>query len=283
MKPFPIKRFTQVPMKSAKTVLLTSLLLLTKLSYSQSPSNFTWINIESDQKVMPLVRRALHDPSITAIREVGVEDGYALVMTASHEDFRPIPDYDFWTVYNVALDSGESRILADGYGVKIAGWLGPAQNELAITYDNCWECEAGTLFTTLHFVSGVGWRARWTNQSESQKFPLPGALFDNDSSAMDVEGDVAFAILDSPNGTFAAASWIHTHDPSKGTTQDLVARYSIDPVTGTDHVENLQGHAAVVIERAICSKRLAYFEPMSGQDSKSCRAILKNPPPRPAK
>ena len=108
-------------MNSAKTLLLTSLLLLTKLSYAQLPANFTWINIESDQKVMPLVRRALHDPKITAIREVGVEDGYALVMTASRESDAPTPDYDEWIIYNVVLNSGKSRILAGGYGVKIAG------------------------------------------------------------------------------------------------------------------------------------------------------------------
>ena len=273
-------------MHRAKTLLLTSLLLLTKLSHAQLPANFTWINIESDRKVMPLVRRALHDPSITAIREVGVEDGYALVMTASREADAPTPDYDAWAIYNVALESGKSRMLAGGYGFKLLDWIGPKQSELAATYLSCWECEPATLFTILHFVKGVGWRARWPNRPKENESPLPGPVLEfSDVGAPydDDDVDQIYEVVKQPGDNFALGTWYHSRNTVSGKIDDVVARYSIDPATGEDRVEKLTGKAALEWKREICTQSNILIEPSSGQDSKACRAILKPAPPKPAK
>ena len=82
------------------------------------------IYIESDKTTMAIVRRALHDPTITSIREVGMKGGFALVMIASGECGAPTPDYDRWTIYNVALRIGSGRVLVSGYGVKLLDWIG---------------------------------------------------------------------------------------------------------------------------------------------------------------
>src|SRR5450631_805495 len=160
-----------------KPILLSAMLLLAMRSgRADVPAGFSWVNLESDKATMAAVRRALHDPSISAIREVGVENGFALVMTASRETGAPTPDYDRWSIYNVSFKTGMSRLLISGYGVKLIDWIGTAQDELAITYYDCWECEAATLFTTLRLQKGVGWKARWPNKTQDLTSPQPGAV-----------------------------------------------------------------------------------------------------------
>ena len=271
-------------MHRAKTLLLTSLLLLTKLSYAQHPANFTWINIESDEKVMPLIRRALHDPKITAIREVGVEDGYALVMTVSHDKDDPTPDYDSWTIYNVALSSGKSRILANGYGVKLLDWIPPSGSELAVTYYSCWGCEGALIFTTLHFAKGVGWRARWPDKPDNANSPQPGAvLYYDDDGNLDDSSEQIYGIVKQPNNSFAVGSWMHSRSDATSKFDDTVECYSIDLTTGQGRKETLTGPAARAWQREICTQSNILIEPSAGQDSKSCRSILKPAPPKPAK
>jgi hypothetical protein len=77
---------------------------------------------------MSAVRHGLHDTSITAIREVGLQGGFALVMTASREADASTPDNDRWTIYNVSLKTGTSLKLVSGYGVKILNWIGTSSD-----------------------------------------------------------------------------------------------------------------------------------------------------------
>ena len=92
--------------------------LLVKIAVAQRPPGFSWVNIESDKTTMATVRRKLHDPTITSIREVGIMGGFALVMTASRDKDAPTDD-DRWTIYNVALGAGSAQVLVSGYGVKL--------------------------------------------------------------------------------------------------------------------------------------------------------------------
>lgn len=265
-------------MKPFQALLTIPLLLLITTARAQLPANFSWINIESDKKVMPIVRRALHDNSITAIREVGVQGNYALVMTASREDGSPTPDYDLWTIYNIALDSGKSRVMANGYGVKIQDWIPLSGNELAMTYYDCWECEAATLFTTIHFVKGLGWQARWPNKSNETNSFKPGAVLLNaDYGESEEEDRQIYAIVKQPNKSFAVGNWTQFRNDTTGKLEDDVERYFIDPATGQDRVERLTGKAAQDWERTLCTQSNILIQPSSGQDSRLCRAILKPP------
>ena len=272
-------------MKRASVLLAAICILLAHPCRADLPAGFTWVNLEADKTVLPAVRHALHDNSITAIREVGVEDGLALVMTASRESGAPTPDYDLWSIYNISLSTGQSRKLVSGYGVKLMDWVGTNNSELAITYYSCWECEAASLFTTLRFKKGVGWRARWTNKTKDQNYPQPGAvIFFGDAGEPydDDDVDQIFGVVSEAKGGFAVGSWFHSHNTKTGKIEEDVERYSIDPVSGEDHVEKLSGQAALIWERKICSQSNILIQPTIGQDSKSCRSVLKTASVHPA-
>ncbi len=260
-------------------VLLAAILLFAPQAIrAQMPDGFSWVNLESDKTTMATVRHALHDTSITAIREVGVENGFALVMAASRESGAPTPDFDSWTIYSISLTTGMSRLLVFGYGVRLLDWIGPNSSELAITYYSCWECEASKIFTTLHFKNGIGWMARWPSSSrESVGYPQPGVVVsygDAGEPYDDDEVDQVFGIVSRPNGEFAVGSWFHSLDTKTGKVTDDVARYSIDPKTGQDQVAVLRGFSARELERQICTASDVQIEPKVGQDSKSCRRVL---------
>jgi hypothetical protein len=272
-------------MRKTCFLISTALLFFTQFCVAGVPAGFSWVNLESDKTTMAEIRRALHDPSISAIREVGVEGGFALVMTASREADAPTPDYDRWSIYNVSLKSGNSRILVSGYGVKLLNWIGAAQDELAISYYDCWECEAATIFTTLRFKKGDGWKARWLNKTQDSNYPQPGAaelitdIAEEDANQV----ELVFAVIAQPNGSFAVGSWVHSRNSKTGKTEDDVERYSIDPVTKEDRVEKLDGRAALNWEREICTESSISMNPSSGQDSKACRGALHaQAPHRPA-
>ncbi len=256
-------------------------LLLAQVCRAQVPAGFAWVNLEADKTTMTVVRHALHDNSTTAIREVGVEDGFALVMTVSREAGAPTPDYDLWSIYNISIATGRSRILVSGYGVKILDWIGSGGNELAITYYDCWECEAGTLFTTLHFTKNIGWRARWPNKSNDENYPKPGAVVlmtDVGDPYDDNVVDQVFAVVKSPNNGFAVGNWFHSRNSKTGKIEDDIERYSIDSATGKDRVERLFGQEALAWERTICVQEGILIQPSIGQDSKACRSVLKPQP-----
>ena len=256
-----------------KILLLSSVLLMTlRLGWAEVPEGFTWVNLESDEKTMMAVRRALHDPSISAIREAGVKDGFALVLAASRDVGAPTPDYDRWSVYNVDLKSGLSTLLISGYGVKLIDWTGTGWDELAVTYYDCWECEAETLFTVIRLQKGVGWKARWTNKSQGSPYPQPGIV----ASMADIDDEVklVFAIVAQAKGGFAVGSWQYSSTAKAGVFDSNVERYSIDPVTNEDRVEKLSGRAALNWEREICTESNISMKPSTGQDSKACRSLL---------
>jgi hypothetical protein len=247
--------------------------------WAQPPAGFTWANLESDKATMAAVRQSVHDPSITAVREVGVEEGFALVMTASRENDSPTPDYDRWTIYNVALSTGKNRVLVSGYGVKILDWIGRGGAELAMTYYDCWECEAATLFTTLHFVKGAGWRARWQNKRGDAGNPQPGAVVEW-TGDYDQEIDQVFAVVSRPNKDFAVGRWSQIHDAENGKLEIDVERYFVDPVTGQDREEKLTDAVAEKWKKEICTESNLLIRPGIGQDSKACKRTLRPPAAR---
>jgi hypothetical protein len=257
-------------------------LVIADSSMAQTPAGFSWVNMESDKATMPLVRQALHDSSMTAIREVGVTEGFALVMTSSREADAPTPDSDRWSIYNVSLKTGASRILVSGWGVKILNWIGTSNDELAITYYDCWECEAATLFTTIRFKTGIGWRARWSDKTDEGSYPHPGAaVASTDLVDGDTEFDLVFGLIAKPDGSFFAGSWEQSRDSKTGKVENDVKRYSIDPNTNEDRVEKLAGRAASELEHLICTPSDKLIQPSSGQDSEACKRILTKPAAHP--
>jgi hypothetical protein len=268
-------------MHRTPTIAAILLLLFAKSSHAQLPSNFSWINLESDKKTMPIVRQALHNQHVTAIREVGVKDGFALVMTTSRQPDEPTPDYDSWEIYSINLSTEKSRELFGGYGVKLLEWIGSNNEELAVSYFDCWECEAATLLTTIHLVPGSGWQPRWPNKPNNPAGPpLPGAVVDIGDMGMpydDNDVDQIYAFVKQPDNRFAIGTWTYSRNTITGKIEQDVERYSIDPKTGNDRTEKLSGQAALDWKRVICNRDNILTQASSGQDSKTCHRIMPKP------
>ena len=264
-------------MRIASVLVALTFLMVVRSTRANTPPGFTWVNLEKDKTTMVEVRRALQNASISAIREVGVEGGFAFVMATSRETDSSIPDYDQWYIYNVDLQTGNSRLLVFGYGVKLLDWIGPEKEDLGITYYDCWECEAAKIFTTLHFTKGVGWRARWPNRTEDTKYPQPGgwAQITDTEDGDEYIATQVFAVVAQPEEGYAAGNWYQTRNRKTGKVEDDVERYSIDGKTGREQVERLTGQAALDWERTICTPSNLVISTGIGQDSKACKRVLQ--------
>jgi hypothetical protein len=245
-------------------------------SVAKTPEGFSWVDLQSDKTTLAAVRHALKASSYTSIRRVGVEGDSAIVMTTSRESGE---EADRWSIYNVTLATNKARVLVSGYRVKVLDWIGSTTPELAITYYDCWGCEAATLFTTIHFTNGMGWSARWPNKKGNADYPQPGAVVsygDAGEPYDDNDVDQIFAVVNQPDGGFAVGSWFHSRDTKTGKINDDVERYSIDPATGKDRVERLIGDSALKWARELCSQSNTPAGPNVGQSSKACRGALRS-------
>jgi hypothetical protein len=252
--------------------------LFQMLCLAQRPAGFSWIDTASNKATMNIVHHALKIDSQTSIRKVGLEDGFALVLTTTHND----DDSDRWSIYNLSLGTGKALILVSGYKIELLDWAGKNSPELAIKYYDCWGCEAATLFTTLHFTKGIGWSARWQNKTQDPNYPQPGAVVSYGDAGEPYDDDVVdqiFAVVSQPNGGFAAGSWYHSQDTKTGKVDDDVEKYYFDSATSTDRIEKLNGDPALTWAREICKSSNALIKVSIGQDSKSCRRILGIPSP----
>ena len=255
--------------QNTKVVLLAIFMLVRVPTLAESPHGFSWIDTASHKTTMNAIRRALKPKPDTVIRRVGVLDGFAVVFTESTEDG--------WSVYNFSQASKKTEILVSGYRVKVMTWMGSDSRELGITYLDCWGCEAATLFTTIHFIKGAGWSARWPRPKSNSTFPQPGAVVSfGDAGAPydDNEVDQVFAVIDQKSG-LAAGGWFHSRNMTTGKISDEVTKYSVDAATGKDRIESLTGTSALHWQKEICDETRTLTKPRVGQNSKACREVLR--------
>jgi hypothetical protein len=266
-------------MRRALSLMAVICFTLLQRNQAQLPAGFSWVNLESNAPVMAKVRNAFGGESITAIREVGVEGDFALVVTASRQG-GVVPAGDEWRVYSISLQSGRKQLLVRGYRLEMLEWLGAGNRELAITYDSCYGCEPEMMFTTLHLDGRLGWAARWKVEGLTDSSPQPGVgvVADLVADPDDFE-DVTqvFGLIVEQSGGFAAGSWVRTRNLKTGKVTDQVERFTVDPATEGNRVEHLVGDAAVRWERALCkpSKPSQYLSaPSLGQDSAACHEVV---------
>jgi hypothetical protein len=264
-------------MKRAFILLYVLLPLLLINGLAQAPAGFSWISLATDKATVAIVRHALKPGSYDRIRRIGVEEGFAIVLTTSKESD---PQTDHWSIYNLTLATGKARKLLSGYRVKEVGWVGQASPELEVTYLDCWGCEAATIFTTIHFTEGQGWSARWPDNKSVPDDPQAGAVVSYGDAGEPYDDDVVdqiFAVVPHPEGSFAVGSWFHSRNSKTGKIDaNDVVRYSVDPATGNDRVEKLVGAAALDWERRICAQPSSPSGPNIGQSSKTCQRVLKD-------
>jgi hypothetical protein len=284
-------------------IILVGLFALSPAVRAQTPDGFRWIDLKSDSATVATVRHALKNNAFAVkgytfnvIRKIGVKDGFALVMAVSHAGVAAAPatpDTDCWIVlYSVSLTTGKTQPLVEGIYVQLYKWIGKDSSELALSYVPCFEdesdCEEDLLFTTLHLVPGIGWRARWPNddnyfgsRSISDGHPPGGNVGCGEPEGGETY-DSLFAVVRLEPSGFAAGNWCRTKFWPSGSITDGVARYSIDPATGKDMTEKLTGAKARAWERELCSASSLVTDPNLIGDSSLCRAIASSSVNRPA-
>lgn len=272
------------------------------------PAGFHWVNLEVETAIMAQVRHALSGRGITAYREVGVKDSYALVIAITRKKDAQDFSTDTWSVFSVYLPAGKSDLLIRAGDIHFDRWVfvrirndnTPEPNELAIDYTECAEsCDGGAMFTLLHLIPGIGWRARWGSANRTAiGYPTPGlAVNYGEPDGMETLGPV-FAVLYAGDGGIEVGRWYRTRDrqldhiengnsifkKDPKTGKDLVLdfddvwRYSVAPETGEEKEEKLSGAAAISWERRLCSvwPDDAATPPTIGQGSKLCAPYRRN-------
>jgi hypothetical protein len=260
-----------------KTLLLfaVGILAASQCCLAQVPDGFHWINLESDKVTMAVVRRALQGQSFTAIREVGVKDNFALVITANRDADASVPSEDQLTIYSIALSTAKMQPIVNGYDIRLWEWMGKNSEDLTISYYDCSDCEPAGLFTALHLKPNVGWVARW--QSKKDGLNPGGVIFVGDAGEPYTDDDVTevFAVIKAADNSYAAGSWTHSYNTTTRKTEDSVLRYRVDMVTGKDIAETLTGARTEAWKRRICKEPLTLSRPNQGQDSQICKTLLK--------
>jgi len=258
-----------------KVLLVT--LAISATAHGQMPAGFHWVDFKRESATVQKVEQALKAEDYTAIREIGLADGFALVMVVRRESGQDIPYDDQWFVYNVSTKSGKALPLLTGYNLHVKSWISfysRNQQDLGITYLDCWGCEPASLFTAFHYDSREGWRARWANKEDPNHPGIPFRLTDVGDPYTNEEVDQVFAVLAPNDGIASVGTWYHSRDLATGKISDGVGRFSVDPSTGKDKSDVLTGPKAKEWELQLCKAKDSWTGPAMGQSSRACKGVL---------
>lgn len=102
------------------------------------------------------VAKCFQSESYSAIREIGLVAGSALVFTTKREPGWTTPEGDIWTVYSISMKTAKLRQLLSGYDMHMVMWLNFVPRDggdLGITHLSCSEREpSGFGFTFLRAI-----------------------------------------------------------------------------------------------------------------------------------
>lgn len=259
-------------------ILAATCLSLPLAASGQLPETFHWVDFKQDTEEVVRITRALTPIEYTAIREIGITGDSALVFTTSRDSEQDTPAGDGWDIYSLSMKNGQSRKIMGGYKVEVKGWFrfsAGGMADLAITYLNCWECEPTSMFTALHYDPDGGWRARWLDKKYTN---YPGMSFlDEEASEpyTDYRVDQVFAVFAPENGLASAGTWYRSTNLTTGRVTAEAYKYFVDPITLKDKALKLNGLEAQSWARRICSWSGPFPGFGDGQDSASCKLILR--------
>jgi hypothetical protein len=258
---------------------LTAVILAPALAAhaQSSPENFHWVDFHSpqDQDVVVWVNRSLDPEKWTAIREIGVEYDAALVVTSLRKTPQSPPSLDTFSVWSVSLTNHSVHALLQGANLRLLDWMLFAvgrPRDLAALYDDCNECDASTFFTAFYYdIPQHGWATRWMRGSQA-------ILLSSASAGQGVTITQAYAVLADPNGHEVIGTWNHIDDKQKP-SEDYVYEYDVDPLSGLERTQRLEGKSADAMKKRICSGADAVTGLARGQDAPQCQPGAKAQPP----
>ena len=258
------------------TLLLVSL-AISATAQGQMPAGFRWVDFKRESATVQKVEQALKAEDYTAIREICLADGFALVMAVRRESWQSTPAEDQWIVYSVSTKSGDTRKLLSGYDLQTKSWFSfysRDRQDLGITYLDCDECEPATLFTALHYDRRDGWRARWANKENPDQPGITLRFTDVGDPYTDEDVGQVCAVLSPHDGIASVGTWYHSRDLATGKVTDGVSRFSVDPLTGKDRSTVLTGAEAREWELKLCKAADSSWGLAIGQSSRTCKAVL---------
>jgi hypothetical protein len=249
--------------------------------HGQAPTDFHWIDFKQDVSTVAKIEEALKSENYSAIREIGVLGDFALVMTSYRELDQPTPLGDEWSAYSVSTKTWNISRLLFGYNLEVKDWITFQSDapDLGIIYLDCWECEPASLFTALHYEPNEGWRARWMNKQDPKQPGVVLGVTDVGDPYTNEDVDQVFAVLAPPSHSSASVgTWYHSRDLGSGKITDVVSRFSVDPATGKDKAEVLEGADAVKWELRLCTAKDMLPELFGGQSSRACKKLTRQQP-----
>lgn len=246
------------------------------LSAQETPENFRWIDFHApkDQDVVLWVTKALEAEKWTAIREIGVQYDAALVVTTLRQGPQAMVSSDTFNVWSVSLTNHLVTALIKGVNLRLLDWMlfsiGKPR-ELGALYDDCNECNASLFFTSFYYDQRQhGWSARWLRGT--QAVPLQAA---NAPHGVDVTQ--VYALMADPNGHELLGTWSHFDYGKQKPAEDYIYQYDVDPWTGLDRTQFLNGKEGDAMKRRLCLASDVVSGLAKGQDSAFCAQVLNKP------
>ncbi len=236
----------------------------------QPTGEFYWTDFHSpkDQDVVVWVTRSLVPEKWTAIREIGVEYDAALVVTTERATPQSLPAADTVTVWSASLTSHSMTPLLTGLNRRWLDWINFAADkprDLGVLYDSCAVCAATTYFTAFRYdFQRHSWTTRWMRGGQgvpvwTSHMP-PGVVWTQ-----------IYAVLAEPDGREILSDWDRFEYGAEKPAEDFIYQYDVDPYSGLDRSQRLNGKAAEAMKLRLCAADGSVSGLARGQDSTLCQ------------
>ena len=248
------------------------------VAQDQVPTGFHWVNFKREGSTVLKIEQALKDEDYAAIREIGLTDSFALVMTVQRESGQTTFYGDAWRVYNVSTKTWDFQSLIYGYDLEVKDWIrfqSHRAQDLGVVYKDCWECEPASLFTALHYDPQKGWRARWSNDKDPSHPGITIEITDVGDPYTNEDVDQVFAVFAPQDGIATVGTWYHSRELATGKISENATKFWVDQPTGQDRSAELRGSEAKTWEVKLCSAKGSPYGLHQGQSSPTCRRIAR--------
>jgi hypothetical protein len=248
-------------------------LFVSATAQAQVIDGFAWVDLKTDTQTVTKVTTFLANKPYTAIREIGIVNQQALVITTLRKDPTAQPGNDTFTAYGVSLKDGSVEELLDGTSLKYIDWqkfYDYDSPELLATYDDCSQCKA-TTFLTAFFIDRKTrrWGARWRRE-------LAGApLYSSASGKSDGSTrNYVYALFINVDQRVVLDTWVSYPEQKKSSRGgEYLFEYRIDPLSDQGTSRPLTGRDILPVKQRLCRGEETVFGIAGGQDSAPCKEL----------
>ena len=260
--------------KTAFALFVASVFVSTP-AFGQPPAGFHWIDFKREGSTVSKIERALKDEDYSAIREIGLTDTFALVLTVRREAGQTTFDGDEWRVYNLSTKSWNVQTLLMGFHLQVEDWIKfqATSEDLGLVYKDCWECEPATVFTALHYDPQKGWRTRWANAKDPNHPGLTMLITDVGDPYTNEDVDQVFSVVAPSRDIAMVGTWYYSKDLSTGKVSETVTKSWVNQSTGKEESAELSGTAAKTWKSMLCEAANSRYGLSQGQSSRACKNI----------